>query len=124
MSTQINQYVMYGISVPFEWHYEWEAENGKDFYDTFEKFMQDSAFNLDVTHSDGIFCLFDGRDGRFIIIGKVLKKSDDDEPFIGSEEPIKIDEISNTEKLIIQSKVLEYFGLKGEFNYYFVTKYR
>ena len=124
MSTQINQYFMYGIAVPYKWHKEWEKETGKNFHDTFEEFMYDSAFSAEIKHKDGIFCLFDGRDGKYIIIGNVLYKTDNDNPFLGDSEPLKVPEIGEYERAMIEINVERYFGLKGDFHYYFVTHYR
>lgn len=123
MSTQVNQYFMYGICLPYNWHKEWENKTGKKFYDTFEEFMQDNAFERKVNHKDGIFCLFDGRDGRYIIIGRVLEKSDDDFRYLGSNKPITIPILTDIEKEYIQNSVKKYFNLDKEFNFYFVTHY-
>jgi len=123
MSTQVNQYFMYGICLPYNWHKEWESETGKDFHDTFDEFMQDNAFERKVNHKEGIFCLFDGRDGRYIIIGRVLEKSDDDFRYLGSNKPITIPNLTDIEKEYIQNSVKKYFNLDKEFNFYFVTHY-
>ncbi len=124
MSTQVNQYFMYGIHMPYDWHKEWEGKTGKDFHNTFEEFMKDNAFNTNISHKDGIFCLFDGRDGRFIIIGRVLAKTTDEDPFIASDEPYKVPQLLPIEEDGIKARVKKYFGLEGEFNYYFITRYR
>ena len=124
MGTQVNQYFMYGISVPYNWHKEWEEKTGKDFHDTFEEFMKESTDNRIVYNKEGIFCLFDGRDGRFIIIGQVLLKSDNENPFLGNEEPISVPEFDEIDKIFIEASVKEHFGLEGDFHYYFVTKYK
>ena len=121
MSIQTNQYFMYGIAVPYEWHREWEDKTGKDFHETFEEFMSDSAFSAEIKHKDGIFCLFDGRDGRYIIIGNVLNKTDNQNPFLGDDKPLKVPEIGEYERAMIEVNVERYFGLKGDFHYYFVT---
>jgi hypothetical protein len=120
----VNQYFMYGILVPYEWHVEWEEKTGKDFYETFYEFMHDNSFTTEVEHKEGIFCLFDGRDGRHIIIGRVLEKSCNDEPFLGNEKPIKVPELDDIEKMMIETNVERYFNLKGNFHYYFVTQFR
>jgi hypothetical protein len=124
MSTSANQYFMYGILVPFMWHKEWEAKTGKEFYVTFEKYIEDKAYEELTRHKDGIFCLFDGRDGKFIIIGRVLKKSSANDPFLGNDKPLKVPILEDYEKIIIEDAVYRHFDLDGEFNYYFVTRYR
>src|SRR5690349_15582244 len=94
MSVQRNQYLMWGVKKPYEFAKEWEAANKKDdpdfdgFYNHFEKFIDDSAFDSKITEVDGIFCLFDGMNGKYIVIGKVLAKSSDHEPI--TYEPMKI----------------------------------
>jgi len=119
-----NQYFMYGTLVPFSWHREWETKTGKDFYATFEKYIEDKAYDELTRHKDGIFCLFNGRDGKFIIIGRLLKKSCDENPFLGDNEPLKIPTLEEHEKIIIEDAVYRHFDLQGEFNYYFVTRYK
>jgi len=124
MATNTNQYFMYGTLVPYSWHREWEAKTGKDFYTTFEKYMEDKSYDKLTRHKDGIFCLFDGRDGKFIIIGRVLKKSSADNPFLGNDIPFKVPMLEEHEKVIIEDSVYRHFDIDGEFNYYFVTRCR
>lgn len=123
MSTQINQFLMYGISLPYGWHKEWEKKNGTDFYETFESFMDDSTFESKVKHKDGIFCLFDGRDGRFIVIGRVIEKAKDGD-FIGEEKPITFPEFTDLEKELLAESIKRNFGVEGKLEYIFVTQYR
>ena len=125
MSVQTNQYLMYGILKDFEWSKEWEKETGKDFYETFEDFMDDSAFNKKITHKDGIFCLFDGMNGKYIIIGRVLDKGSDDDPLIGSSGiPISFEPLSELEDEFISNSIERNFGITGKLKHYVVTKYR
>jgi hypothetical protein len=114
---------MYGILVPYTWRNEWQEKTGKSFYETFEEFMDDNAFDKKIKHKEGIFCLSDGRDGRFIIIGRVLEKSSDGD-YLGSGNPITIPELTDMEKEYIEGSVKRHFGLEGKFNFYFVTYYR
>jgi hypothetical protein len=118
MGRNINQYFMYGISVPYNWHKEWEIETGKDFHDTFEDFTTEDINNNEI------FCLFDGRDGKYIIIGKVLEKTDERQTFLGDDKPIVIPKMTMWDKDCVKRKVKKYFGLTGEFNFYFITHYR
>ena len=124
MSTVRNQYFMYGILMSYNWHKEWETKTGKNFYNTYEEFMSDNAYDTIIRHKDGIFCLFDGRDGKYIIIGRVLQKTGDDDPFLGNDKPLKVPELDEHEKMIIKNSVLKHFGFKGKFNFYFITHYR
>lgn len=104
-----NQYFMYGISVPYNWYKKWEHGTGKKF---------------PVGIYGDIFCLFDGRDGKYIIIGRVLESTNDDNPYMGDKEPLIVPELDEVDKIIIQNFVKEQFDLEGEFHYYFVTQYR
>lgn len=124
MSVQTNQYLMYGINVPIKWIKKWEKENpDKDWYNTFESFMDDSAFNSKVKHKDGIFCLYDGMSGDFLIIGKVLAKSSDGEHLAG-DKPLSFDDRPEEEKKAIADSIQRNFGVTGEIKHWFVTMYR
>lgn len=124
MSTQINQFLIYGISVPKTWPKQWNKDNkheGKDWYDTFEEFMDDNPFNSRVKHKDGVFMLYDGMSGEYIIIGKVHKKTSDGEFIDG---PLCISDLPTEDKDAISESIRRNFGLKGEMKWYFVTHYR
>ncbi len=123
MSVQTNQYLMYGVCKPFEFKKEWEKENGKDFYDTFESFMDDNAFNKKINHKDGIFCLYDGMNGKYIIIGRVLEKGSDDEPFVANGKPTSFTEPSELEKEFISNSIERNFGIKEEMKHWLITHY-
>lgn len=123
MSTQVNQYFMYGILVPYNWRNEWQEKTGKRFYDTFEEFMDDNAFDDKIKNKDGIFCIAEGRSGGFIIIGRVLDKSSDGE-YLAYSSPIAVPELSEEEKKSIETSVKKHFDLEGDFKFYFVTYLR
>lgn len=123
MSTKQNQYFMYGILMSYDWSKAWEKKTGKNFHETFDEFMNDDSYSELVRHKDGIFCLFDGRDGEYIIIGRVLNKTSCDEPFLGDEAPLKIPDLNEYERTIIEQTVHRHFKLKGSFGFYFVTHY-
>lgn len=123
MSTQTNQYLIYGVRKPFEWSEEWEAREGRDFYDTFESFMEDSAFSKEVTHKDGIFCIFDGRDGRFILIGRVICKSQDG-GLLAEDGPLSLPDFTSLEVELLKDSIERNFGIREPLNFYFVTLYR
>jgi hypothetical protein len=122
MSTQINQYLILGIKAPANWPKKWEKSNpGKDWGDTFDKYMNDSAYDTKVKHKDGVFMLYDGMSGNYILIGKVYKKSIDGERIEG---PLCIDDIPTNDKDDIANSIERIFGLKGDVKWYFVTHYR
>lgn len=55
MSVQINQFLIWGIRMPFDFSKEWTAKNSLDFNETFEPFMDESAFTgyeVKVSRSD------------------------------------------------------------------------
>lgn len=124
MSIQTNQYLIYGINVPVKWIEQWKKKNkDKDWYETFESFMDDSAFTKKVKHKDGIFCLYDGMSGKFLIIGKVLDKSEDGE-LLADHGPMSFDERSESEKKEIADSIQRNFGISGEIKHWLVTMYR
>ena len=82
MSTQVNQYLIYGIKLPYIWGKEWERKTGKSFYETFENFLNDSAFNDKIAQEEGLTIIFDGMDGEYIFIGYCSAKSGNHE-FLG-----------------------------------------
>jgi hypothetical protein len=124
MSTQVNQYFIYGTLLPYKWHREWERITGKNFCDTYEKFMTDNAFTTEIKHIDGIMCLFDGRDGKYIIIGRVLKKTDDNNRYMASGKPIEVPLLRPEEEEKVMDSVVKHFGVNDVgFGYYFVTHY-
>jgi len=123
MSTQINQLLLWAIHLPYKWHEQWEKDHdGKDFYDEFVSYMDDSAFESTVKHKDGIFCVFDGRYGRFIFIGRVLQKAKDGDML--GDEPIDFPPLSELEKELIANSAERVFGVTGEFKHWLVTLYR
>lgn len=75
MSVQCNTYVMIGALFPYE------AFKGK--YEELEPYL-DSAFD-GIHHHNGICVLFDGMNGKYVAVGKVLAKT---ENWQGFEEPI------------------------------------
>ena len=100
----VNQYFMYGISVPYDAYKDWNL-NGDE---------------------DNISCLFDGRDGKYLIIGRILEHTTNDDavPLLGYKEPLVVPELGNTDEMIIRNSVGKQFGVGGEFHYYFITHSR
>lgn len=125
MSTQINQYLMWGVSVPFEWAREWgKTSDGEDgFYDQFEDYMTDRASDSQIVHKDGIFCLHPCMDKSPIIIGRVLAKSSDHE-YIAEDGPMRMPILTELEQELIRESVKRVFGIEGEFTHWLVTHYR
>lgn len=107
MKSNTHQYYMYGIIVSLEWYNNWKQEKGNTI---------EAVINEGKTTVDDISCVFSGRDGKFLIIGKILEVFDDDKPII-------VKELNEYNKLEIQSSVNKNFGLNGDFNHYFVKSY-
>jgi hypothetical protein len=97
----VNQYFMYGISVPYDAYKDW---------------------NLD--DNDDISCVFDTRDGKYMIIGRILESTNDINPLFGSKEPLIVPKLEKVDELIIQNSVGKQFGVSGKFYYYFITQYK
>ena len=103
-----DQYFMYGIAVPYNWYKEWEAGTGRKF---------------PAGRYGDIFTLFDSRDGKYLIIGEVLERTDKENPYLGEKEPLVVPELEEVDKMIIRNSVKEKFDLEGKFHYYFITRY-
>lgn len=81
----------------------------------------DKQEKWDLGGSEDISCLFHTRDGECIIIGRILKQSNNE--LLGSIEPLSVDDLklSEVDEQIIQQSVGKKFGVGGKFHYYFVT---
>lgn len=96
-SKKINQCVMYGIVVPF------------------------NKFNCQTSiDNDEIQGIFSGRDGKFIILGKVLHQS---KKYLGEDNPFEIPKLSVVDEDIVKYMVFDKYGVTGKFNYYFITNH-
>jgi hypothetical protein len=125
MSVQTNQYLMWGVLLPYQWSKDWEkAHDNKSFYDEHEEFIADSAFSREITHEDGIFCLFDGMNGEYLVIGRVLAKSSDGE-LLGYKLPTPVIPLTALEEELILGSIKRNFGIVGgNLGFWFVTHYR
>lgn len=113
MSTQINQYLIYGAKLNYDEHVKSDED-----YEKFEPFG-DNAFN-DEINPNGLHCLFDGMGGEYIYIGECLAKSSNHE-FIDSFE---IPKLKKKFKERIKEKVKMKLGIELEMSLHFVTHYR
>ena len=100
----MQQYFIYGLLITF---HDWLGHHGS--------FSIADAMNLGDVNDD-IRGLFTGRDGDFIIIGKVLNVEPNENNYL------RIPELEDVDKKIVEDRVFERYGFKGEFHYYFVTK--
>lgn len=120
MSTQTNQFLMYGMKLDPD-------KLTNKLYDKYETFMDDSAYTTTVNHKDGIFACYDGMNGKFLIVGKVIEKSEDGELIDG---PIEFDGLlGSKEKGFIKQSIQHNFAellpeTEWACSYIFLTKYR
>lgn len=91
---------MYGISVSYNEYKKWEEGTGR---------------RMPVGIYGDIFCFFNGRDGKEIIVGKKIRASN-------HESPILIPELTSNEETKIEIDVAINFGFKGDFHYYFIIE--
>jgi len=99
----MKQYFMYGILISYDRYLEEQTNH--------------TLMDLFDGSDDDIQGIFTGRDGDFIIVGKILKIVDAE-----NKEPLIVPELDEVDTIIIRNLVKERFGFVGEFNYYFVTK--
>ena len=135
MSTQINQYLIHGIRLPYKWSKDWElhANDGIDawnperrsFYETFAAYHRDSAYEDEWPMKDGITMLFDGRDGRWIFIGHCMAKAKEGD-LLGESEPLVIapEPLPSPVREFMQAEIKRVFGVEGQWNTYLVTQFR
>lgn len=114
MSVQINQYLIYGAILSYE---EYGKSDGG--YERFEKYT-DSAFKADDMNPGGLHCLFDGMNGKYIVIGRCLKKSVDGQFLESMEiEPISHD-LAEMTRLLVKSEL----GIDEPMALHLITHYR
>jgi hypothetical protein len=95
----MKQYFMYGMLVS---------------YSTYLEINENKTVEDVLKGDDGIQGIFTGRDGDFMIIGKVLGAVED------NNEPYVVPEISINEQGGIEGSVYAQFGLEGDCHYYFI----
>jgi hypothetical protein len=99
----MKQYFMYGILISYHTYLEIDTKHTQTIDDI-------------LRGDDGIQGIFTGRDGDFIIIGKILGTVDE------YTETYVVPEIDVNEQGEIEGSVFAQFGLEGDFHYYFIKK--
>jgi len=99
----MKQYFMYGVLVS---------------YDTYLNIRTSKTVDDLLNGNDDIHGIFTGRDGNFMLIGKVLKTVED------IREPHIVPEIDELEMLSIEKLVNEKYGFHGDFHYFFIKETR
>jgi hypothetical protein len=73
MSTSTTQYIITGVNLPI----------GKDDeYEIYEPFM-DNGHDTAIKHKNGIAVIYDGFNGKFLLIGRIKHKSEMNQPLDG-----------------------------------------
>ena len=94
------QYFMYGVLVSFQQYLEMDTGN------TVEEVLKGD---------DGIQGVFTGRNGDFMIVGKVLDSVED------NGNPQIIPELNEIEMIFVKFSVNKKYGIHGDFHYYFIA---
>jgi hypothetical protein len=104
MSTRVNTYVMVGALFPYD------ALKGA--YDRLEPYM-DSPFTMNIEHREGLCVLYDGMNGEYVAIGRVLEKTGNHDFF---EYPIRIAPLGDTERQSLHDDIRRLIQLEGDFS--------
>lgn len=94
------KYFMYGILIPYNKYEEWENGTGRSF---------------PVDEYNNIFCLFNSRDEKYLIIGKKIELNE-------HTSPIRVPELNEFEQIEVEGLVNELFGFVGDFHYYYIIE--
>lgn len=111
MDRKASKYFMYGIIISYK-EYEEKVVNP----------MKYSNMRIFLDEDEDIHGIFTGRDGNFIIIGKVLESMADD--CDDGNDPLIVPELEAVDMLIIENMIKDRYGFTGDFHYYFITKYK
>ena len=93
---------MYGILLSYDVYLE--TKTGETIKDVLE-------------NADDIEGIFTGRDGDFVIIGRILETVDSE-----NTEPLVVPQLVAEDESLTRVTIEEKFGISGEFHYYFVIK--
>jgi serine/threonine protein phosphatase PrpC len=103
MSSQTNTYVMVGSMLPYD---RLDVE-----HDDIEAY-RDSAYK-GVHHHNGLCVIADGMGGKYIAVGRILAKTDDQNGNYGFNEPIDLDDLSRVElRIEVEKLISEHFGIE------------
>jgi hypothetical protein len=103
MSTQVNTYVMIGALFPYD------LLAGS--YERLEPY-KDGAFE-GIRHHEGLCVLYDGMDGQYVAIGRVLEKTGNHNHF---EHPIRIAPLGDAERQSLHDDIRRLIRLEGDFS--------
>lgn len=74
MGVDFNQYLIVGIKLP---------NHNELSYEMVEEYL-DNGYKKDVIHKNGLSCIYDGMNGKYTVIGRIVYKSDIDQPLEGA----------------------------------------
>jgi len=116
MSVQVNTYLVIGVTLPYD--DKWKGDN----YEKFDDY-HDSAFG-GIHHHNGLCMLSDGMCGNYVVIGKVLKKTDNHRGF--DCDPIDVSEIDSdgSDRAYVGSLLKAQFDIDKPATIMIVSHYR
>ena len=103
---ELKEYFMYGVSIPYE-RYTNLLDNPNQEFEDYDKDEDDDEENT--------YTFFYSRDGKYVIIGRVLEIFND-------ELPYELPELMEIDKIMIMRSIYERFGIDDEFHYFFVKR--
>jgi len=108
------QHFIYGISLPFSTF----EKRGFNFNEAYINFVNEDALIDSSVEEANSYCLFNTRDGKFIILGRKIDVHE------SNESPYKFIELNDFEKDYIKNHIKKHFDVDGEYSYYFITKFK
>jgi hypothetical protein len=113
MSTSVNQYLVYGVSLPADTSTPEALEE-----------LRDNPYQaLLPEHLDGIFPVVDYMSGEFHVVGMVIAKSAADQ-YLADSGPLCLKQPSYEQMLAVKRGIAKHYGLHVEPEFHLVTKYR
>lgn len=105
----MKNFYIYGLNLPISWFTEWDSTHSNSFMSTYKNYLIETDQSYKKLH------VYTGKDGRFIIVGKVIDLVEDNVSLV----PI----LSEREKWNVEKTIIKHFNITTEeFNLYFVTK--
>ncbi len=81
MSTAINQYIFYGLNLPYgilkKAFIKLYGESGEDMYEKLRDQHSDNGYKKEVCEHMGLTIISDGMNGKYEFLGKVYEKETD-----------------------------------------------
>ena len=111
MSVQCNTYILRGALLPYA--------DFKDRYDDLEPYM-DSAFK-GVHHHNGLCVIYDGMNGKYVAIGRVLAKTENHQGF---DAPFTVSPATDHEDDMLRALVGSLARREVEIGTHIISHYR